>query len=217
MSAVTAGHTGKTLTRNGEAAAHQNLSERESMFGEMPGEIIDFEPATQLATVQPLYKPRFLDGDGNLVPVALPELLEVPVHFAHGDRGGMTYPLQAGDRVMLRPQMRSTELFHTTGEFVASDARSVSLSDMEAFYTGGLSMSDPIPNFEPENSHWRYDLNGQFGWHGSLDGRTKCELISGELMQMLIDLTTALSTEPELVNRPVYVAVLAQLTAARLP
>ena len=160
----------------------------------MPAEIVEFDPATQLASIQPLYMPRH-----NGVPVKLPVLEEVPVHFDHGNAGGMTYPIQPGDRVMLRPQMRSTELFHTTGEHVASDSRSVSLSDMEAFYDGGLSMVEPIPNFDPDNANWRYDELGEFGWFGSRDGRTKCQLAPGELIDTLAQLAEACAENTTLV------------------
>ena len=211
MSTKSTGYQGKTNTREGESIAQQATSEREAMFGGIPGLIIEFDFATQKAMIQPLYKPR-LNGEPTLLPV----LEEVMVHFDHGLKGGLTYPVQPGDRVMLVPQMRNTELYHTEDDYTANDTRSFSLSDMEAYYEGGLSLVNPIPNFDPLNTNWRYDEQGVFGWFGSDTGQTKCELVGGELLQMLITVMTALSTETTLTNTSTYGAVAAQLTASKL-
>lgn len=215
---TTAGYAGKTVTRHGEPEAHQNASDRESMFGEMPGEIIEFDPATQKAMIQPLYKPRHDDGNGNLVAIDLPVLEEVPVRFDRCLHGRLTYPLMPGDRVQLRPQMRATERFHTEDVHIATDVRSYSLSDLEAYVDGGESLINPIQNFDPENMHLGFDgETGMFGLHGSIIGQMKIDLISGELMQMLITTLTALAAENTLTNTATYSSVLAQLTAAKLP
>lgn len=51
---------------------------------------------TPKVTVQP-FPATYLDGE----PVALPELGDVPVCYAGGAGGGIVYPLQAGDVVLL--------------------------------------------------------------------------------------------------------------------
>ena len=180
------GLTGKTSSNELDVTEQQILNDRNSLFGEMPAEIVSFDPVSQSATVQPLYKPRH-----NGAHIVLAKLEMVPIHFPHGKKGGLTFPLSAGDRVMLRPQMRSNEAFHTTGEFVANDQRSFSLSDMEGFVDGGRSMTDPIKNFDANNAQWRYDDEGNFGWFGSDDGKTKCVLGAGELIDTIAKLAEA--------------------------
>lgn len=212
MSQTSTGYQGKTNTRMGEAEAQQNKAERESMWGAIPGEIIEFDPATQKAFIQPLYKPKH-----GGVEIVLPVLEEVMVHFDHGKKGGFTYPVQPGDRVVLVPQMRNTERYHTEDSYIANDTRSFSLSDMEAYYEGGLSLVGPIPNFDELNTNWRYDEMGIFGWFGSDIGQTKCEMAGGELLQILITAFTSLAAESTLTNTASYSAAAAQLTASKLP
>lgn len=187
------GYNGKTVTLESEVVAQQAKSERESMFGEMPGMIVEFDPFTQKAIIQPLYKPR-LGG----VPTLLPMLEEVMVHFDHGLKGGLTYPVQPGDRVSLKPQMRNTELYHTEDDYIANDSRSFSLSDMEAYYEGGLSLLKPIPNFDEFYTNWRFDELALFGWHGADFGKMKCDLAAGEFMDTLSELSESLSALPGL-------------------
>ena len=187
------GYTGKTNTRDGEATTQQSTSDRESLFGEMPGEIVEFDKATQKAIIQPFYQPKH---DGK--PVPLPLLEEVMVHFDHGFKGGFTFPVEPGDRVTLRPQMRCTERYHTEDIHIANHSRTYSLSDMEAYYDGGLSLLKPIPNFDENYSQWRFDELGAFGWFGWLEGKTKCVLAAGELMDTLSELSESLSAFPGL-------------------
>jgi len=206
------GYTGKTNTRAGEATAQQSTSERESMWGELPGEVVAFDPATQKAVIQPLYRPKH-DG----VTIELPPLEEVPVRFDRCFHGGMTYPLEPGDRVHLRPIMRNTEKFHTEDNFESIDARSFSLSDMEAYPAGGEPVEiNPIPGFDPDNSHWRFNDEGVFGFRANVAGQIAVEMTGGELLEILISVLTALNAESTLTNKAVYAAAAAQLTASKI-
>jgi len=198
---VTAGYPGKTVTRHGELEAHQNASDRESTFGEMPGEIVSFDPATQTAEVQPLYKPKHDDGSGNLIAIDLPVLEEVPVRFDRCTHGRLTYPLVAGDRVLLRPQMRATELFHTEDEHIATDVRSYSLSDLEAYVDGGESLVNPIEAFDDQHVHLGFDgEGGQFGVRGNINGTMRVDLAPGELLDTLAQLAEACAANTTLVS-----------------
>ena len=212
MSTVSTGYTGKTTTRKSEDVAQQATSEREATFGEMPGEVVDFNPELQTASIQPLYQPRH-----NGVNIKMPVLLDVPVRYDHCTHGGLTYPLVPGDIVNLRPQMRSMENYHTTGEHVASDTRSYALSDYEAYIDGGNPLTEPIKNFDPDNLDLRFDELGIFGLHASKTGKINLDMAGGELLAILIAAFTALSVEPELASRPAYAAAAAALTASRLP
>ena len=176
-----AGYIGKTTNGADDIRGASEQSEREDMWGELPGEIVSFDPANQTATIRPLYKKR-LDG----VPTELPELLEVPVRFQRAGGAAMTFPVKAGDKVSLRPQMRNEDAYHQDGSaFEATSTRSFSLSDMEAHLAGGESLSDPIKNFDPANAHMRFDPEGKYGLRGSPDGKIAIEGSQGNPYKLL--------------------------------
>lgn len=215
--ATSTGYSGKTNTRESEIVAQQATTEREAQFGEMPGEIVEFDPITQKAMVKPLYRPRHVDSNGNMSAIDLPILEEVPVRFDRCFSGGMTYPLAPGDRVLLRPIMRNTERFHTEDNFEANDTRSFSLSDMEAYMDGGEPVEvNPIPDFDDLNAHWRFNDEGEFGFRANKVGQVSIEMTGGELLQILINVLTGLAGENTLTNRPIYAAAAAQLIASKI-
>lgn len=204
-----AGYIGKTTNLDREVVGTQTQGEREDVMGEIPGKIISFDPATQTATIQPAYKPKH-----NGKPVDMPELLEVPVRFPRAGKGGITYPIAAGDMVTLRPQMRSSEKYHTEGTYEATDTRSMNLSDMEAFVDGGESLQDPIKNFDPANVHIRGDEDGEFGIRISKEGKLKIEGNQGNIYILYRDglnlakqIAYFLKDEPALINGPAYAAI----------
>jgi len=214
---TTAGYSGKTTTRRGEAEAHQNASDRESMFGEMPGEIIEFDPATQKAMIQPLYKPRHSDGNGGFIEVDLPVLEEVPVRFDRCLRGRLTYMLEPGDRVQLRPQMRATELFHLEDNHVATDVRSYSLSDLEAYMDGGEPLLNPIQNFDDQHVHLGFDgEDGLFGLRGRINGTMRVDLAPGELLDILAQIAEAAAANTTIVTSGSSVGTYVHSQAANL-
>lgn len=174
------GLLGKTTNWEQDVNEAVATDERNAMWGEIPGEIVSFDPAKQTATIKPLYKPKF-----NGKPVDMPNLLEIPVRFTRAGNGGITFPIAPGDKVTLRPQMRSSENYHSDGDGSASDARSFNLSDMEAFLDGGESASDPIPNFDPDNVHVRFDPDGNFGIRGSKEGKVAIEGAEGNIYDMV--------------------------------
>lgn len=184
------GRTGKTTNWAQDVNGSQILDERQAMWGEIPGEIVSFDAAAQTATVKPLYRPQF-----NGKPVDMPELLEIPVRFPRAGGGGMTYPVAAGDKVTLRPQMRSSELYHSDGDGMASDARSFNLSDMEAFLDGGESLQDPIQGFDNANVHMRFDPAGNFGVKGNAEGKFAIHGTEGNLYDLLVQVVEILGAE----------------------
>lgn len=211
---MSVGYVGKVPNTRHDIVAQQALAEREAQWGEIPGRIIDFDAQTQTATIQPLYKPRVFGK-----PIDMPELLEVPVRFQRAGNGAVTFPVKAGDMVTLRPQMRSSENYHVDDDGTASDARSLNLSDMEAFLDGGESLTDPISNFDNENMHVRFDPDGQHGIRGSADGKIKIEGSEGNIFDFLVQNVektaegfTLLGTEPDLVHRVQYAEIGEDLT-----
>jgi hypothetical protein len=179
---MSVGYQGKTTNLRREIVATQAAAEQESKMGEMPGEIISFNPQNQTATIKPLYKPK-----ANGTEIEMPELLEVPVRFTRAGKGSITFPISVGDKVNLRPQMRSSENYHDGGEFSTSGSRSFHLSDMEAYLDGGESLSDPIGNFDPENVHMRFSESGDFGIRGSSDGKIAIEGSEGNVYKLLAE------------------------------
>lgn len=222
---MSVGLQGKTTNWSDDVTGSKTLEERQAIWGEIPGEIVSFDAAAQTATIKPLYKPKF-----NGKPVDMPELLEVPVRFARAGNGAMTFPVVAGDRVTLRPQMRSSENYHAEDNGEASDARSFNLSDMEAFLDGGESLSDPISNFDNANVHLRFDPDGNHGIRGSKDGKIAIEGSEGNIYDLLATVVELLAADGlkinygssagtgghELQNRAQYAEIAAKLRAMAL-
>lgn len=200
------GYNGKTINREREVVAMQAAGERESMWGPIDGEIVDYDPAKQTATIKPLYKPQH-----NGKSIDMPNLMEVPINFSRSGQGAFTYPMPAGTRVRLTPKMRSTENYHTADDGEASDTRSFALSDMEATIDGGDSLTNPLPNVDPANTHWRFDPNGNFGIRGSADGKIRIEgnqgdiyALTREAIGLCQDGFDWLKLEPALIHTPEY-------------
>ena len=177
---MSAGLQGKTTNWEDDIAGSRAVEERQSQWGEIPGEIVSFDAAKQTATVKPLYKPKF-----NGAELEMPNLIEIPVRFQRAGKGSITYPIQPGDKVLLRPQMRSTENYHTGEGEDSSDARSFALSDMEAFLDGGDSLTDPIQNFDPDNLHIRADPEGKYGIKASPEGKIRIDGSEGNIYDLI--------------------------------
>lgn len=177
---MSVGRIGKTTNSPDDVIGQAITDERKAMWGEIPGEVVSFDAAAQTATIKPLYRPKF-----NGKPIDMPDLLEVPVRMARAGGGGVTFPVAPGDKVTLRPQMRSTENYLTEDDGTASDDRSFNISDMEAHLDGGESLGDPIKNFDADNVHVRFDDDGNFGLKGSKDGKVKLTGSEGNIYGML--------------------------------
>lgn len=184
------GYRGKTTNAGRENTAVQAQAEREAQWGEMTGTIVSFDPATQLASVQPDYRPTH-----NGEAVDMPELAEVPVRFHKAGGFTITTPIKVGDKVALRPQMRSSEEFHTGGSYeTPGDARSMSLSDMEAFLDGGEPATDPIPGFNNTNLEIR-TASGDFKIEMSEDGKFKIDGAQGNIYDLLAQVVELLASD----------------------
>ncbi len=192
---MSTGYLGKQTNWDEDVVGNKILAAQWSQWGEIPGKIVDFDPKTQTATIKPLYKPVF-----NGKAIDMPELLEVPVRFTRAGGGAVTFPVREGDRVTLRPQMRSTENYHTDDDGVASDRRLFNLSDMEAFLDGGESLSDPIRNFDDKNAHVRFDPEGRHGIRGSEDGKIAIEGKEGNIYTMIAEFMELVASDKLQIN-----------------
>lgn len=187
---MTLGHRGKLTNSEREVSSARIGSEMANSWGEMTGKIVSFDPFSQTATIQPDYEPVH-----NGKQVKMPELLEVPVRFQRVGGFIVTAPVKAGDKVVLRPKMRSSEGFHGGGSDTSNgDFRVNSLSDMEAFLDGGEPLSNPISSFNAENFEIRSE-DGSFKIEMSQDGKFKIQGPEGNLIDLLTEVTEKLGTE----------------------
>lgn len=184
------GYLGKATNNLDDVIGRKIQDEIDGLWGEIDGEIVDFDDSKQTATIKPLFKPHH-----NGKPIDMPNLLEVPVRFARGGDGAVTLPVKAGTKVSLRPKMRSSENYHTSGDGSASDKRAFNLSDMEAHLDGGESLTDPIRNFDKDNVHMRFDPEGTFGIRGSKEGKIKIEGSEGNIYDLLAQVIELLATD----------------------
>lgn len=207
------GYSGKTTNSPRDVIGGQARAETEAQWGEMTGTVVSFNAEKQTATIQPDYQRR-LGGK----PAKLPELQEVPVRFPRMGGFVVTAPVKAGDKVSLRPLMRNSEAFHSGEDYVAPDARSNSLSDMEAHLDGGEPLSNPIPNFNGSNIEIRSE-DGQFGMEMSEDGKFRMRGSEGNwydltasAVELAADGFTKLGTEATLDHMADYAQIGANLT-----
>lgn len=218
------GLLGKTTNLSRDITGQQAQAERDSIWGPIPGEVLTYDPVSMTATVRPLYKPLH-----NGVPVGMPDLYEVPVDMPRTANGGMTFPVPAGSKVMLTPQMRAMDDYEEGAGGQAYDARSFHISNMRASLSGGDSLSDPLPNVDPDNVHFRFNKEGTFGIRGSQDGKFKIEGSEGNLYdiiatfmelvaadQLQINYGSSAGTGHQLQNRAALIALAAKVRAMAL-
>jgi hypothetical protein len=190
-----ASRQGKTTNTLEDYVETKLNEERKSQWGEMRAQIVSWDPVTQKATVQPLYKPKF-----NGSPVDMPQLEEVPIRFQRAGPMAITFPVKPGMELSIRPQMRSTENDTKDGDRTASDDRSFSLSDMEGRFDGGTTSDNPIKNFDNENANLRFDEDGNFGIKGNEEGKVKIATKEGELMKLLADALELIANDQLQIN-----------------
>lgn len=219
------GYLGKTSNLDQEVIGTQAQSEREDMFGPMPGVIVSYDAARGVANVQPLFKKRRWDGSD----LDLPELIDVPVDFPRSANAALTFPVPAGTRVQLIPQMRSAEEYDVNDDGAQSDARSWNLSDMRATLVGGDSLAEPLAGVDSENVHLRANADGTFGIKMSPQGEFKIDGKEGNLYELiaefmelvasdelLITYGSSAGTGHQLFNRDALLAIAAKVRAMQL-
>lgn len=126
----------------------------------MPGIIVEFDAATQLAKVQPAVKRIFKQERTEqvlLVPTALPVLINVPVIFPRGGGFSLTFPVQPGDECLIEFCERCIDDWHETGEVKKpTSKRFHSLSDATCF-VGLSSRPNKVPNYSAEDVQLKKD------------------------------------------------------------
>ena len=190
-----AGYINKKTNDPMDVLTSATQAERDSMWGPIPGEIVSYDSVSGTATVQPLYRPIH-----NGVAVTMPVLYEVPIDLPRTASAGLTFPIPSGTKVMLTPQMRAIDEYEEGGFGDPYDARSFHLSNMRASIAGGDSLSAPLPNVDPENTHLRFSPDGDFGIKGSPDGKVAIEGKEGNLYSLLVQVVEILGSETTTVS-----------------
>lgn len=190
-----AGYINKKTNDPMDVLTSATQAERDSMWGPIPGEIVSYDSVSGTATVQPLYRPIH-----NGVAVTMPVLYEVPIDLPRTASAGLTFPIPNGTKVMLTPQMRAIDEYEEGGFGDPYDARSFHLSNMRASIAGGDSLSAPLPNVDPENTHLRFSPDGDFGIKGSPDGKVAIEGKEGNLYSLLVEVVEILGSETTTVS-----------------
>lgn len=110
----------------------------------MPARVEKYDDATQLADVQPLLKESYVDEEGERAIARLPVITNVPVVFPGGGGMRITFPVRAGDTVMLVFSDRSIDSWLAQGgEATPEDERRHHLSDAVAW-----------PGLHPNTAPW---------------------------------------------------------------
>lgn len=118
----------------------------------MPGIIVNFDPATQTAQVQPAIKRIFIEAGA----VNLPVCIDVPVLFPGGGDFFLTFPVKAGDECILLFSERAIDLWFFTGEVSPpAEYRLHDLSDGMAI-VGLNSRPNALANFNSSQAELRH-------------------------------------------------------------
>lgn len=110
-----------------QAISTSFISMMEDVHTSMPGEVNNFDG--KFATVKPLIKKVFIDGD----VLDLPNLVKVPIIFPRTKTSGIVFPISRGDGVLLLFTERAIERWKSTGSASEpGDPRRFDLSDAVA-------------------------------------------------------------------------------------
>lgn len=141
MTMTQLGNQTPTITEVIKEAIRENQLELNTM---LPAEIIDYDALTQTCTVQPSLRRTSIDPPKV---VSRPEIEDVPVIFPRSGTGGVFFPLEPGDGVMLIFSQRSLDdWIDTGGEVQVRDTRLHDLTDAVAlagFYPTSGAISPP--------------------------------------------------------------------------
>lgn len=127
----------------------------ESLYTNLPAEVVDYDSTTQTCTVQPLINYRYEDG----VVLEEPVVSNVPVIFPSAGGGIISFPVQRGDTVLLCFSMRSIDGWvEGQGDAVTpSERRLHELND--AIAIPGLYPKQNSPQPSPDNVEIQFKGN----------------------------------------------------------
>jgi hypothetical protein len=137
----------------------------------IPAEVVSWNAAKQTITAQPLIREKIINRqDGTQGFVSLPQLVDVPVCFPQGGDYVLTFPIAAGDEVLIVfADTCIDQWWASGGEQNWNDRRRHDLADAIAV-VGINSVPNVIPSIASDATELR-----------SKDGNTKIRLESGEV------------------------------------
>lgn len=95
-----------------------------------PGRVVSYDAAKQRASVQLSVKGFIKQEDGTQKAVSIPVLQDVPVQFPSGGGQTMTFPVKAGDEVLMHFTSRSPGSWQQSGgDQIPTDSRLNNLSN----------------------------------------------------------------------------------------
>ena len=127
-----------------DALQQQIESSRGDINTSVPGTIVSYDPATNMAVVKPALPKKLANG----VVLDAPNIVNVPMVFPTSGMGGkqaaMTFPVAPGDGVLLNFQQRSIDDWLSGKNTAPNDPRQFDLSDCVA--TPGLNAAGVVGN-----------------------------------------------------------------------
>ena len=153
------------------------LGFQKGLWTAMPGIIQTFDAAAVTCVVQPALQGLQLQPDGNSVWVNMPLLLDVPVVFPRGGGFTLTFPIAAGDEVLVVFASRCIDDWWTASGFANKQAelRMHDLSDGFAI-PGPFSQVTKISGISTTSVQLR-----------SNDGAAYVEIASGHVINVVAD------------------------------
>lgn len=154
----------------------------------MPGIIVSYDRAKQLAQVQPALKRKLVNGEELSYPV----IQNVPVLFQGNETIKTHFDLKKGDSVLMIFSERSIDKWQDSGnEIVPGDKRKHHISD--AICIPGLRPNTKA--FEPKGSEGSFVIenDGSF-FEIKNDGKFLIKNSENELMSVLVELVDEIVT-----------------------
>lgn len=221
-----AGLKGKAGRRGNGGVGNATEAERRDMHGKLPGQIVDFDPVTQEATVKIMYKPT-VNGEA----VEPPLLTKVPVAQPRGGGFSMTAPIKPGDAVDLSFDSQDVQDYYRTGEQSAGATKRMNSLSNATATPGRPPATKALPNMDPDNMHVGTE-DGKSGMRTSPDGKLALEgpggaedllviisellgVLAGETTDVILGSSKALGTHP-LTNQSTYAALKARVDSMKL-
>ena len=118
---------------------------RKQLQVSLPATIVDYNPATRRATVQPLPQVLRYVGNGQGEDVPRPELPDVPVIFPSSPRAAVLFKVLPGDPVMLLFSQRSLEDFKSKYTKGSLDLTHRVMDPLDAVALYGFGSLETVP------------------------------------------------------------------------
>jgi len=171
-----------------------------------PARVEKYDSAKQQVDVKPLLKESYTAEDGTDVVEGLPVITNVPVVFPGGGGYRITFPIQAGDTVLLVFSDRSIDAWLTNGgEAAPVDERRHVLTDAIA-----------IPGLHAENAPWA-DAGESAVTLGSNNGALDWVALATSTKNEITALRNTVNTLVTLFNAHVHVLTLTVGTGTAAP